>query len=840
MEISEKLGEIANRQKALAGELETECRTLENSDLSKENTALKAETEKLRADFEKASGSAAALAGENSSLKTALYEHIFSERNTLIENTAKKLDIYFRTEQDKGINRLTEIETEAKSRIKALKDTLENNAIETKEEFGKKLDELSALLDQKVTEARARAAQAPGPLSPEEREQLESMKNENLSDEQIRAVAKKNNIERFVGLNVLNIIGIFLLIVGAITAMRYTYLQLSDLFKGMMIFILGGLMLVAGEIMNRKKPNIFSLGISAGGIAILYVALATSYFALHILDMYPAIAVCVLLTAGAFVLSNRYNSQIIAAFALVGGYLPMFSIGENVSFVYGAMVYFAILNLFALGISWNRKWRVTAFIGLSLTIIGTSYICFFIDPDANMAVTIIYTIFAFLIYTAIPIVSSYHTKTNFRKSDVVLLAINTIFSSIIMYGVLYYFELNDYDGFLAIALAALYLLLGRFIEKKFSHEEPHTRALFYLTGLAFVVLIIPLQFGKAWLSLGWLAEGTALAVYGIVQNEKRFKKIGFIICLLCLGAFLFIDLPWMNHLFIWRYLAITLGSLLILGAYMYKKMMSGIFISIYKFIALTNAWVYVIYVIWKQENALFAMYPGEHIFQIAYLLSAASITATFCIAYAIPRIKLLTGLETKILSIILYAIGIIWVLVNNGINTPIAAPYLRTTTPNMGITIIGTIILAVLCLLSLFALREVMRMIVTERKKGFEWLPLVISGYFVTLLTQNLIAQYSLSFSSAAISIIYVLTALAWIVYGFMRRFAFIRRFGLLLAIFAVVKLFLIDLSGLTQGYRIVSYFALGITLIAISFVYQFFSKRLDLKGGITKKDDNQ
>jgi uncharacterized membrane protein len=422
---------------------------------------------------------------------------------------------------------------------------------------------------------------------------------------------------------------------------------------------------------------------------------------------------------------------------------------------------------------------------------------------------------------------------------VVLLAINTLSSSIIMYSVLYRFNLNDYDGILAIAFAAFYLLLGRLIEKKFSHEEPHIRALFYLTGLAFVVLIIPLQFGKAWLSLGWLAEGAALAVYGIVQNEKRFKRVGFIICLLCLGAFLFVDLPWRDHLFVWKYLAITLGSLAILGAYMYKKMMSGTFITIYKFIAMANTWIYAIYVIWKQDMVLFSLYPGENVFRIAYLLSAASITVTFCIAYAIVRIKLLDGLGTKVLSIILYAIGIIWMLINNGINTPVAVRYLRITTPNFGITVIGTVILAVLCLLSLFALRDFMRIIVTERKKGIEWLPLVISGYFVILLTQNLVAQYNLSFSSAAISIIYVLTALAWIIYGFMRRFAFIRRFGLALAIFAVIKLFLIDLAGLTQGYRIISYFALGITLIAISFVYQFFSKRLELKESVTAPKDN-
>jgi uncharacterized membrane protein len=264
---------------------------------------------------------------------------------------------------------------------------------------------------------------------------------------------------------------------------------------------------------------------------------------------------------------------------------------------------------------------------------------------------------------------------------------------------------------------------------------------------------------------------------------------------------------------------------------MYKKMMSGAFVSVFKFITLVNAWVFTIYVIWKQESTLFAMYlSGENVFQIGYLLSAASITATFIIAYAISRIKLLASSEITVLSCILYIIGIIWLFVNNSINSPVASRYLRTGTPSSGITVIGTVILAALCLLSVLAIRDMMKIIVTRRKNGIEWLPLVVSGYFVILLTQNLIAQYNLNFSSAAISVIYVLTALAWIIYGFTRRFAFIRRFGLALAIFAVIKLFLIDLTNLTQGYRIVSYFALGVTLIAISFVYQYFSKRLELK----------
>jgi uncharacterized membrane protein len=126
-----------------------------------------------------------------------------------------------------------------------------------------------------------------------------------------------------------------------------------------------------------------------------------------------------------------------------------------------------------------------------------------------------------------------------------------------------------------------------------------------------------------------------------------------------------------------------------------------------------------------------------------------------------------------------------------------------------------------------------MKMIVVERKMGIEWYPLIISGYFVVVLTQNLIAQFNLSFSNAAISIIYVLTALAWIIFGFARRYSFIRKFGLGLALLSVIKLFLIDLASLTEGSRIISYFVLGVILIAISFVYQYFNKRLELKEGV-------
>jgi uncharacterized membrane protein len=56
---------------------------------------------------------------------------------------------------------------------------------------------------------------------------------------------------------------------------------------------------------------------------------------------------------------------------------------------------------------------------------------------------------------------------------------------------------------------------------------------------------------------------------------------------------------------------------------------------------------------------------------------------------------------------------------------------------------------------------------------------------------------------------------------GFSRRSAFLRWQGLVLLAFSVAKVFLVDMSALSQGYRILSFLGLGVLLLAVSFVYQ-------------------
>jgi uncharacterized membrane protein len=70
---------------------------------------------------------------------------------------------------------------------------------------------------------------------------------------------------------------------------------------------------------------------------------------------------------------------------------------------------------------------------------------------------------------------------------------------------------------------------------------------------------------------------------------------------------------------------------------------------------------------------------------------------------------------------------------------------------------------------------------------------------------------------------------------GFWRRSAFLRWQALLLLAVSIGKVFLVDVSELSQGYRIVSFLGLGALLLGVSFVYQ--RDWLNLRGRDHRKD---
>jgi uncharacterized membrane protein len=76
-------------------------------------------------------------------------------------------------------------------------------------------------------------------------------------------------------------------------------------------------------------------------------------------------------------------------------------------------------------------------------------------------------------------------------------------------------------------------------------------------------------------------------------------------------------------------------------------------------------------------------------------------------------------------------------------------------------------------------------------------------------------------YASFSLSAWFMLYGAALMAAGFLLRSAFLRWQALLLMAFSIGKVFLADAGFLTQGYRVLSFLALGVLLLAVSFAYQ-------------------
>lgn len=93
----------------------------------------------------------------------------------------------------------------------------------------------------------------------------------------------------------------------------------------------------------------------------------------------------------------------------------------------------------------------------------------------------------------------------------------------------------------------------------------------------------------------------------------------------------------------------------------------------------------------------------------------------------------------------------------------------------------------------------------------------------------SLIHDYRM-YAQFTYSAFFMLFGAVLLLLGFLRRSAFLRWQALVLLAIAIGKVFTVDVSQLSQGYRILSFLGLGALLLAVSFAYQ--RDWLDLRGG--------
>lgn len=170
-------------------------------------------------------------------------------------------------------------------------------------------------------------------VSQEYSNDLKSLRNVPLYEEQPiqnKTENKKTGEKGLkLGVSALNLVGIILILISLTTFGRYVYVNfLSNETKGIVLFLVPILILLAGELYFSKKNFKFSKGITSLGISGLYTAVIINYLVLDNITGIFALGITAIITGGAIYLSYRKESNLLRIVTLVGAYICLVPIDK--------------------------------------------------------------------------------------------------------------------------------------------------------------------------------------------------------------------------------------------------------------------------------------------------------------------------------------------------------------------------------------------------------------------------------------------------------------------------------------------------------------------------------
>lgn len=841
----DKLNKLIDDQQAILDSVKAEARSISADDVYRENEELKSKIDIL-------AKSESNLKAENDSLKksldntkAALFSKAADEKLSAFSSVQNRIEkVYYKKELGIG----SVLDDYERNCIKSIDDT-----VKVIEGYGSsQFDDILANLKALRAETQARRARLEEYKNTEFNNAVqtnfavgESYKNAPLTEAEKQAATKQRSIESFIGLNVLGKAGILLFIIGIIMLGRFAYVHMSDAFKGGLIYLLGIVLVAIGELFYKKEKTVFSTTLISGGVATLYAAAATCFFAFELYNAKVTFIICVLITAAAVILSNQVKSQVVCAFGAVGGYLPVVAIymmgfgkaAADVTFLPVSSVYFCLLAIILFAMTYNKKWYVAQFIGYGLHLIAIGGVAKCAYSLRNLTgygyalpLAVAFAVVSFVIYLMMPGAKIVKGKP-FLVKDSVLLGLNTVSGAVSVSVTVHNLISNSTKadrtvGFVFLAFTLIYAFLSAFAVKEKREGSAAAIAITSISGLAFSMFVIPFIFGVEYASVGWAAEGIIIALIGIQKKIDVIEYAGLGCMIISVAARIFGSSDMSKELAAVSFAVIVCAFWIYTVRGFVQAEQRDYKTVIYTAVEIACAYSSVGLVKYLYDNVM----SGPSVKVNSVFTDYAVVIASLLVFSIIIRHGLLKNrasmLVSDLVSFGVFLTTFVGMDIHNKYNEIFS--YFGNLVEHNALTVINVVLLFAVNIGVILFLASVVLDII-NRFAAPAWLfTMAISLSSLMLITAIAMGQFEVKFSNVVISALYIAASCIMLFVGFKRRYTVVRSGGLVLILCAFAKLCFVDTSHLDSGWKIASYFAFGAILILISYFYQRFSKKAE------------
>ncbi len=274
--------------------------------------------------------------------------------------------------------------------------------------------------------------------------------------------------------------------------------------------MVGGAALVLwSERFRRKGFPAFSYSLKAVGSGVLYLSLWAAFQLYHLLPASAALGAMVLVTAWNAYMAWAQNSQILAAYALAGGFatpLLLASGGNHEVFLFS---YVLAIDIAAVVLVRLKNWprlllgafpaTVAYFVGWYAEYYGA------FNVGQPLEITTVFIVLFFVVFLSPTIRPGEAGGQGWTPiTEVFLPLADATFVALALYSVLQDSHQHELLPWIAVLLGAFYLGLMRLPQSRVASAVHLSLAVVFLT------IAIPLKASGRWITIGWLAEGVAL------------------------------------------------------------------------------------------------------------------------------------------------------------------------------------------------------------------------------------------------------------------------------------------------------------------------------------------
>ena len=686
----------------------------------------------------------------------------------------------------------------------------------------------------------------------------------------------RTNLEEFIGGNLINKIGIIILILGVGIGIKFAIDRelISPLVRLILGYLVGALLLFFSFRTRRDYQN-FSAVLVSGALATTYFITYAGHVYYSIIPQAMAYIMMIAITAYSVYTSLSYDKEIIALIGLVGAYAIPFLIGRKSEDYTVLFIYISIINAGILLVSIKKYWRWILYGAFIVT-----WLLFIIwqrnvySPGTDIHTSLIFGFIFFGLFYLTFINHKLFNEKQFSFEDILLLISNSfIFYGVGYYTLMGYAPAEKFVGLFTLGNAGLHLVAAGFFIKK-QHPDMNLRQFLIGMAIAFLTIAIAVQFESNWITLFWFIEAMILLYIGRSRSAAFYEYISYVVVVLGFYSLLLdwssayasyhIDnpqsrvAPFINAYFLTGFFALisaafinyihfgnrfpegpvkdpTLKNMIDYG-------LAGILIFIGYYMFRNEVAIY-----WNQQyidsdipvplqsesgGTYLLRNPDIRFFKIIWILTYTLLFGgilTFLNAFVLKLRKMVLPVILINSSFILvFLIQGLWVLseLRENYLNPSISPAFNPGSWNIGIRYLGLATLIGMVLFNYWYTRNQ-----RKGKRADMMIDLFTGLVFLWVLSSEVIHWKDLHRAGESykigLSILWGLYSLLLVILGIWKRKKYLRIAAISLFGITLVKLFFYDLTDLDTISKTIVFISLGILLLVISFLYNKYRKIL-------------